>query len=64
MDEHQFLEQEINSLKEDIADLKSNVKELTDAFRTANALISFVKWVAGVATGLTALYILLTGHYK
>lgn len=50
------LQTELTHTTEKLVELTNSVTELTEAWRTANGLINFVKWLAGIVTAGTILY--------
>ena len=50
------LQAELTHATEKLTELTASVTELTEAWRTANGLINFVKWLAGIVTAVTILY--------
>lgn len=50
------LEAEVENLKKDIADMRSDIKDLVEAWNTARGVTSFVKWVGSIAAGVVILY--------
>ena len=50
------LQTELTHTTEKLTELTKSVAELTEAWRTANGLINFVKWLAGIVTAFTILY--------
>ena len=50
------LQAELTHTTEKLTELTASVTELTEAWRTANGLINFVKWLAGIVTAGTILY--------
>lgn len=55
-----YLKSELDEVKEEIKAMRSDQKELLDAWRTATGLVKFVKLLAGIATALAV----LIGTYK
>jgi len=53
------IEQNIKSLGDKIDTLQKDVSDLVSAWKAANVVVSFIKWVGGAATAITALYTLL-----
>lgn len=50
------LQTELTHTTEQLTALTTSVSELTEAWRTANGLITFVKWLAGLVTAVTIIY--------
>lgn len=46
-------------IEEKLDKLTSDVEDLVSAWKAANIVVSFIKWVGGAATAITALYTLL-----
>lgn len=46
-------------IEEKLDKLTSEVEDLVSAWKAANIVVSFIKWVGGAATAITALYTLL-----
>ena len=42
-----LLEADVSQMKDDIKALRQEVKDLVDAWKTANNVVSFVKWLSG-----------------
>lgn len=53
------IEQTIKDLEKKIDTLSDSVSDLVSAWKAANIVVSFIKWVGGAATAITALYTLL-----
>lgn len=53
------LESKVESLEKEITALRTDVKDLVDAWNTARGVTSFVKWVGSLAVGATLLYNLI-----
>ena len=51
-------------LKQDIKELKEAVAALTIAWNQARGIIYFIKWIAGIAGGLTAVFVFFKDHWK
>lgn len=56
----QALQQEVESLKKEVADMRADIKDLVDAWNTARGVTAFVKWVGSIAAGAAILYNVLT----
>jgi len=50
---------EIQQLREEVAALRGDIQVLLDAWRTAKGVVTFVKWLGGVATAVTAMWTLI-----
>lgn len=55
------LEVRVESLASEVSELKDQVKALVEAWRTANGLVKFIKWAAGIASALVVLYNVYAG---
>ena len=49
-----ILEQNIMQLTKKVESLETSVSGLVEAWKTANGVVSFIKWVAGLATAVVA----------
>lgn len=49
---------ELIELRQEIADLRNDVRGLLDAWNTAKGLVKFVKFLSGLATAVTAIWAL------
>lgn len=61
MENHDDVRAEVAALREEMQELKSSVKDLVDAWRTASGVVRFVKWLASVATAFGVIVALLKG---
>lgn len=52
---------EVRQLSKDVEDLTAATKELVEAWKAAGKLVALVKWVAGLVTALSALWVAF--HY-
>lgn len=50
---------ELQELKREVAELRTDVRDLVDAWRTAQGMVRFVKWLGGTATAATAIWALI-----
>lgn len=55
------LEQNIKLLEEKIDSLSKDVSDLVSAWKAATWLVGAVKWVGGIAVGITAILALVKG---
>lgn len=55
-----LLRKEMESLQADMSEVKGDLKKLANAWATAETLVAFVKWLAGLAAALA----ILTGMFK
>lgn len=60
-DERRFLalETDIKDLTKKVEALETSISDLVIAWRTAGGVVTFVKWLAGIATSVIALIALL-----
>ena len=56
-----LLRKDLELLQSDMAEMKGDVKKLADAWATAENLVAFVKWVAGLAAGIGLLIAFFKG---
>ena len=56
-----LLRKDLEMLQADMAEMKGDVKKLADAWATAENLVAFVKWVAGLAAGIGLLIAFFKG---
>ena len=47
---------EIAELKKSVAELKESIQELLDAWRAARGMLTIIKWLAGIASGLGVIW--------
>lgn len=57
----QEIEITLKTLESKFDTLQKDVEDLVTAWKAANWLVGMVKWLGGLATALTALYVLLKG---
>lgn len=50
------LELKVENLTHEVTELKDQVKSLVEAWQTANGLVKFVKWAAGLASAGVILF--------
>jgi hypothetical protein len=55
-----LLRKDFESLQADMSEVKSDLKKLATAWSTAENLVAFVKWLAGLGAAI----VLLTGMVK
>ena len=55
-----MLRKDIELMQSDMAELKADVKQLATAWKTAENLVAFVKWLAGLGAAI----MLLVGIFK
>lgn len=47
-----LLRQDVEEMKDDLRELKTEVKGLLEAWNTATGLLKFVKWLVGLAAAM------------
>lgn len=55
------LELQVEQLANEVSELKDQVKSLVEAWQTANGLVKFIKWAAGLASAGVIIYNVLHG---
>lgn len=55
-----LLRKDLEALQSDMSEVKGDLKKLANAWATAETLVAFVKWLAGLAAAIA----LLTGMLK
>lgn len=55
-----MLRKDLETMQADMAEVKADLKKLANAWATAETLVAFVKWLAGLAAAIA----LLTGFMK
>lgn len=55
-----LLRKDLEVLQSDMSEVKGDLKKLANAWATAETLVAFVKWLAGLAAAIA----LLTGMFK
>jgi hypothetical protein len=56
-----LLRKDLELLQSDMAEVKGDLKKLADAWSTAENLVAFIKWLAGLAAGITLLVAFFKG---
>ncbi len=56
-----LLRKDLELLQSDMAEVKGDLKKLADAWSTAENLVAFIKWIAGLAAGITLLVAFFKG---
>ena len=51
-----LLRNEISAMKTELDELRTDVKGLVEAWRTANGVVAFAKWLAGISTAVGILW--------
>lgn len=55
-DERRVYDRRLDDIEEKLDKLSKDVEDLVSAWKAANFVVSFVKWVGGIATAVTAIY--------
>jgi hypothetical protein len=58
-----LLRQDMDSMKDDLAAARAEVKELLDAWRTATGMLVFIKWLSTLGVAVAAFWALLKGKF-
>ena len=58
-----MLRKDIELMQSDMAELKADVKQLATAWKTAENLVAFIKWLAGLGAALALLVGLIKGWF-
>lgn len=53
-----------DGLLTEVKELKQDIKDLTAAWQQAKGVLSFVKWILGIAGGLTVFLTFMKDHWK
>jgi len=56
-----LLRKDMELLQSDMAEVKCDLKKLADAWSTAENLVAFIKWRAGIAAAITVLVVFVKG---
>lgn len=59
----EHLEWEMQELKSDIAGLKADIKNLSDAWVAMKGTANFLKWFIGLAISIVSGYVFLKDHF-
>lgn len=51
-----LLRNEMAALKTELDELRTDIKGLVEAWRTASGVVAFVKWLAGISTAVGVLW--------
>lgn len=62
MQDLDVLEWEVKELQKDIAELKADIKDLTDAWAAMKGTVNFLKWFLGLVISITSGYVFLKEH--
>lgn len=56
---------DLQQLRREVAELRNDVKDLLEAWRTATGIVRFVKWLSGMAIAVASVVALFkTGNGK
>lgn len=55
MSEVEQLKFQVEKLEQKVDDINASIKDLAEAWKTAQALVAFMKWLAGIGVALIAL---------
>lgn len=58
-----LLRKELEALQADMSEVKGDLKKLANAWATAETLVAFVKWLAGLAAAIAVLTGMLKGWF-
>ncbi len=50
------LEEKVEALSKEVAALKEIIKELLDMWRAARGMLTIIKWLAGISSGLGVIW--------
>jgi len=56
-----LLRKDMELLQSDMSEVKGDLKKLADAWSTAENLVAFIKWLAGIAAAITVLVVFVKG---
>lgn len=56
-----LLRKDLELLQNDTAEMKQDLKKLAEAWATAENLVAFIKWLAGIAAAVTVLIVFIKG---
>ena len=59
-----LLRRDMDMMRADMAELKSEVKSLVDAWKTATGFVAFIKWLAAGISAMGVLWYALAELYK
>ena len=59
-----LLRRDLEQMSEQVAALTTQVHDLVSAWNTANNVVAFVKWIAGLATGVGVVVAAIKGFGK
>jgi hypothetical protein len=52
MSEVEQLKAQVEKLEQKVDDINTSIKDLAEAWRTAQTLVAFMKWLAGIGAAL------------
>jgi prefoldin subunit 5 len=52
MSEVEQLKAQVEKLEQKVDDINASIKDLAEAWRTAQTLVAFMKWLAGIGAAL------------
>lgn len=58
-----LMRKDMDSMKEDVKAVRAEVQALVDAWKTANNVLAFVKWMSGLGVAVAAFWALLKGKF-
>lgn len=58
-----LLRADMDSMKDDVKALRKEIKDLVDAWRTANNVLSFIKWLSGTGIAVGAFWAILKAKF-
>ena len=58
------LEEQVIELRSEVSGMKDSIKGLLDAWKTANGVASFLKWMSGLGLGAAFFWELIRNHWK
>lgn len=59
-----MLRKDLELMQSDMAELKADVKQLATAWKTAENLVAFIKWLAGLGAALALLVGMVKGWFS
>jgi hypothetical protein len=54
-----LLQSDVNQMKDDLKELRQEVKDLLDAWKTATNVLAFIKWLAGIGAAVAFIWALI-----
>lgn len=57
------IEGKLQTLEKQITELQTDIKDLVEAWKAANGIVSFVKWVAGIITAVGVIWAVFKGGH-